>query len=49
MKERKTFSFPPFFFHLLSFIIDFYYQHRVDPNVAIEETIGAMAALIDKL
>jgi aryl-alcohol dehydrogenase-like predicted oxidoreductase len=26
--------------------IDLYYQHRVDPDVAIEETIGAMAALV---
>jgi aryl-alcohol dehydrogenase-like predicted oxidoreductase len=27
--------------------IDLYYQHRVDPNVPIEETIGAMAALVE--
>jgi aryl-alcohol dehydrogenase-like predicted oxidoreductase len=26
--------------------IDLYYQHRVDPNVPIEETIGTMAELI---
>jgi aryl-alcohol dehydrogenase-like predicted oxidoreductase len=26
--------------------IDLYYLHRVDPNVAIEETIGAMAELV---
>ncbi len=26
--------------------IDLYYQHRVDPNTPIEETIGAMAALV---
>ena len=26
--------------------IDLYYQHRVDPSVPIEETIGAMAELI---
>jgi aryl-alcohol dehydrogenase-like predicted oxidoreductase len=26
--------------------IDLFYQHRVDPNVAIEETIGAMAELV---
>jgi aryl-alcohol dehydrogenase-like predicted oxidoreductase len=26
--------------------IDLYYQHRVDPKVAIEETVGAMAELI---
>jgi aryl-alcohol dehydrogenase-like predicted oxidoreductase len=24
---------------------DLYYQHRVDPEVPIEETVGAMAAL----
>lgn len=29
-------------------IIDVYYLHRVDPNVAIEETIGAMARLIEQ-
>jgi aryl-alcohol dehydrogenase-like predicted oxidoreductase len=27
-------------------VIDLYYQHRVDPNVAIEETVGAMAELV---
>jgi aryl-alcohol dehydrogenase-like predicted oxidoreductase len=27
--------------------IDLYYQHRVDPDVAIEETVGAMAELVD--
>ncbi len=27
-------------------VIDLYYQHRVDPTVPIEETIGAMAALV---
>jgi aryl-alcohol dehydrogenase-like predicted oxidoreductase len=26
--------------------IDVYYQHRVDPNVPIEETVGAMAELV---
>jgi aryl-alcohol dehydrogenase-like predicted oxidoreductase len=26
--------------------IDLYYQHRVDPNVDIEETVGAMAELV---
>jgi len=26
--------------------IDLYYQHRVDPNVPIEETVGAMSELI---
>jgi len=28
--------------------IDLYYQHRVDPNVAIEETVGAMSRLVDQ-
>ncbi len=28
-------------------VIDLYYQHRVDPDVPIEETVGAMAGLID--
>jgi aryl-alcohol dehydrogenase-like predicted oxidoreductase len=28
--------------------IDLYYQHRVDPNVAIEETVGAMAELVEQ-
>ena len=27
-------------------VIDLYYQHRVDPAVPIEETVGAMAALV---
>lgn len=27
-------------------IIDLYYQHRVDPEVPIEETVGAMAELV---
>src|SRR5205807_6199987 len=26
--------------------IDLYYQHRVDPNTPIEETVGAMALLV---
>jgi aryl-alcohol dehydrogenase-like predicted oxidoreductase len=26
--------------------VDLYYQHRVDPNVQIEETVGAMAELV---
>jgi len=26
--------------------IDLYYQHRVDPNLSIEETVGAMAELV---
>jgi aryl-alcohol dehydrogenase-like predicted oxidoreductase len=32
--------------HLGIDVIDLYYQHRVDPNVPIEETVGAMAALV---
>ena len=28
-------------------VIDLYYQHRVDPNVEIEETVGAMKELVD--
>lgn len=28
--------------------IDLYYQHRVDPNVPIEETIGAMSDLVEE-
>ncbi|MGI8648090.1 MAG: aldo/keto reductase [Acidimicrobiales bacterium] len=28
--------------------IDLYYQHRVDPNIPIEETVGAMAELVDQ-
>ncbi len=28
--------------------IDVYYQHRVDPNVEIEETVGAMAELVEQ-
>lgn len=27
-------------------VIDLYYQHRVDPNVPIEDTVSAMAALV---
>jgi aryl-alcohol dehydrogenase-like predicted oxidoreductase len=27
-------------------VIDLYYQHRVDPNVSIEDTIGAMSELV---
>lgn len=27
-------------------VIDLYYQHRVDPNVPIEDTMGAMASLV---
>ena len=27
--------------------VDLYYQHRVDPEVPIEETVGAMAELVD--
>lgn len=28
--------------------IDLYYQHRVDPQVPIEETVGAMSELVDE-
>src|SRR5260370_3939380 len=28
--------------------IDLYYQHRVDPTVPIEETVGAMAELVQQ-
>ena len=27
-------------------VIDLYYQHRIDPSVPIEETVGAMAGLV---
>ena len=27
-------------------VIDLYYQHRVDPDVPVEETVGAMATLV---
>ena len=29
-------------------MIDLYYQHRVDPNTPIEETVGAMARLVEE-
>ena len=29
-------------------VIDLYYQHRVDTSVAIEETVGAMARLVEQ-
>ncbi len=29
-------------------VIDLYYQHRVDPNVPIEETVGAMKRLVEQ-
>ncbi len=29
-------------------VIDLYYQHRVDPAVAIEETVGAMKRLVEQ-
>lgn len=32
--------------HLGTDVIDLYYLHRVDPNVPIEETVGAMADLV---
>jgi aryl-alcohol dehydrogenase-like predicted oxidoreductase len=34
--------------HLGVDYVDLYYQHRVDPNVAIEETVGAMAELVQQ-
>src|SRR5712691_7326409 len=29
-------------------VIDLYYQHRVDPKVPIEETVGAMKRLVEQ-
>ena len=29
-------------------VIDLYYQHRVDPNTPIEDTVGEMARLVDE-
>jgi aryl-alcohol dehydrogenase-like predicted oxidoreductase len=29
-------------------VIDLYYQHRVDPNVAVEDTVGAMSRLVEQ-
>jgi aryl-alcohol dehydrogenase-like predicted oxidoreductase len=29
-------------------VIDLYYQHRVDPTVPIEETVGAMSRLVER-
>src|SRR5581483_7566980 len=29
-------------------VVDLYYQHRVDPNTPIEDTIGAMAKLVEE-
>lgn len=34
--------------HLDMDYIDFYYAHRVDPNVPIEETVGAMSRLVEE-
>ena len=34
--------------HLKTDVIDLYYLHRLDPKVAIEESIGALAALVDE-
>lgn len=28
-------------------VIDLYYQHRIDPTVPVEDTVGAMARLVD--
>ena len=29
-------------------VIDLYYQHRVDPDVPVEDTVGAMAKLVEQ-
>ena len=29
-------------------VIDLYYQHRVDPNVPVEETVGGMARMVEQ-
>ena len=29
-------------------VIDHYYIHRIDPHVPIEETVGAMARLVEQ-
>jgi aryl-alcohol dehydrogenase-like predicted oxidoreductase len=29
-------------------VIDLYYQHRIDPDVPVEETVGAMAKLVEQ-
>src|SRR5215471_9396914 len=29
-------------------VIDLYYQHRIDPNVPIEDTVGAMGRLVEQ-
>jgi aryl-alcohol dehydrogenase-like predicted oxidoreductase len=29
-------------------VIDLYYQHRVDPNVPVEDTVGAMGRLVEQ-
>lgn len=29
-------------------VIDLYYAHRIDPNVPVEETVGAMAELVEE-
>ena len=28
--------------------IDLYYAHRIDPNIPVEETVGAMSELVDE-
>jgi aryl-alcohol dehydrogenase-like predicted oxidoreductase len=33
--------------HLGTDVIDLYYQHRVDPDTPIEETVGAMSRLVE--
>src|SRR5712671_1614982 len=29
-------------------VIDLYYQHRIDPTVPVEDTVGAMAKLVEQ-
>jgi aryl-alcohol dehydrogenase-like predicted oxidoreductase len=29
-------------------VIDLYYQHRIDPDVPVEDTVGAMARLVEQ-
>src|ERR1700722_2341964 len=29
-------------------VIDLYYQHRIDPTVPVEDTVGAMARLVEQ-
>ena len=29
-------------------VIDLYYQHRIDPTVPVEDTVGAMSRLVEE-